>query len=320
MANLTVQMVSELSGVKPSTLRAWENRYGAVKPDRTNSKRRVYSSDDLDKIRLLKTLVDSGCAISQVANLPLSELKNLTYEMQSTQIKPNLKMSLKGIRELAPQTITIEVKEIVDAIKKYDFELVDQLITRYRLNLSPEEFVLKLCSPLFGEIGKLYEQGKLNISQEHIFSAILRDHLSYLRAALQNLVRFNHETIALCTPSGHRHEFGVILSEILVSFHSYKPFYLGPDYPAEPLYHLINKMKLKTLILGVTKLPPEHSKYDLDKYLREIDNHVGHKITVYLGGPQNHNFSPYKKINLITVGSLTELNDILKTTDFKEAL
>ncbi|MEM7304163.1 MAG: MerR family transcriptional regulator [Pseudomonadota bacterium] len=68
--------VSRITGIGTETLRAWERRYKAVVPRRSTSGDRVYSTDDLSKLFLLKNLVDAGNAISSIANLTLEQLKD----------------------------------------------------------------------------------------------------------------------------------------------------------------------------------------------------------------------------------------------------
>ena len=68
--------VSRITGIGTETLRAWERRYQAVVPRRSSSGDRVYSTEDLSKLFLLKNLVDAGNAISSIANLSLDQLKD----------------------------------------------------------------------------------------------------------------------------------------------------------------------------------------------------------------------------------------------------
>lgn len=67
--------VARLTGISTHTLRIWERRYGAVIAERTDSGRRVYSRRDVEKLGLLKILVDRGFSIGQIANLDLEELR-----------------------------------------------------------------------------------------------------------------------------------------------------------------------------------------------------------------------------------------------------
>lgn len=63
-----------LTGVAPDTLRVWERRYEVVVPSRSEKGSRLYSQDDVGRLTLIKRLIDSGDAISRVANLDKIQL------------------------------------------------------------------------------------------------------------------------------------------------------------------------------------------------------------------------------------------------------
>ncbi|MDZ7667986.1 MAG: MerR family transcriptional regulator [Gammaproteobacteria bacterium] len=66
---------ARLSGVSREKIRIWERRYQAVNPSRDASNRRLYSRNDIDRLALIRALVDSGHTISSVANLSAAKLK-----------------------------------------------------------------------------------------------------------------------------------------------------------------------------------------------------------------------------------------------------
>jgi len=85
-----IRAVSRLTGVQPVTLRAWERRYGAVQTRRTETGgRRLYSEEDVQRLSLIKSLVDLGEAVSQVAVLPTAELSSrLEQAMTACAVQP----------------------------------------------------------------------------------------------------------------------------------------------------------------------------------------------------------------------------------------
>ncbi|MEF3194295.1 MAG: MerR family transcriptional regulator, partial [Halothiobacillaceae bacterium] len=62
-----IRTVSQITGVNPITLRAWERRYGLVKPLRTEKGHRLYSQRDIEVIKRVTELLEQGMAISQAA-------------------------------------------------------------------------------------------------------------------------------------------------------------------------------------------------------------------------------------------------------------
>jgi len=73
--NYRIGLTTQITGIRPETLRAWERRYEVVKPVRTDAGDRLYSQADIDRLLLIKKLVDNGDAISAVANLNIENLE-----------------------------------------------------------------------------------------------------------------------------------------------------------------------------------------------------------------------------------------------------
>jgi MerR family transcriptional regulator, light-induced transcriptional regulator len=69
--------VARYVGVSTHALRAWERRYGTVKPQRTPGGSRLYDAAQIDRLKTLKGLTDFGHSIGEVAQLSLVELKRL---------------------------------------------------------------------------------------------------------------------------------------------------------------------------------------------------------------------------------------------------
>jgi len=67
--------VARLTGLTDHTIRVWERRYGAVDPERSSAGRRRYSPANVERLGLLKRLVDLGESIGTIADLPDDLLK-----------------------------------------------------------------------------------------------------------------------------------------------------------------------------------------------------------------------------------------------------
>ncbi len=63
----TIKQASLRAGVSIEVLRAWERRYGIVRPERTESGYRLYDDSAIDRVRAMRQLVDSGWSASQAA-------------------------------------------------------------------------------------------------------------------------------------------------------------------------------------------------------------------------------------------------------------
>jgi DNA-binding transcriptional MerR regulator len=68
--------VATLTGLDPHTIRGWERRYGAIKPMRSETGRRRYDDDTVERLQLLKALVDCRESISTIASLSDEALRD----------------------------------------------------------------------------------------------------------------------------------------------------------------------------------------------------------------------------------------------------
>ena len=55
-----IKVVSQMTGLSAFVIRAWEKRYSVVIPSRTETNRRLYSENDIEKLRLLNEAVQGG--------------------------------------------------------------------------------------------------------------------------------------------------------------------------------------------------------------------------------------------------------------------
>lgn len=64
-----IREVSRLTGVNSITLRAWERRYGLLKPQRTESGHRLYTQADIQRVKDVQAWLVRGLAVSQVKDI-----------------------------------------------------------------------------------------------------------------------------------------------------------------------------------------------------------------------------------------------------------
>lgn len=68
-----IRHVCAETGINDVTLRAWERRYGLIRPMRTPKGHRLYSADDIARIKRILELLDQGIPVSQVHRVLATE-------------------------------------------------------------------------------------------------------------------------------------------------------------------------------------------------------------------------------------------------------
>lgn len=69
MALYSIGEVAQLCGINPVTLRAWQRRYGLLKPQRTEGGHRQFNEDDVARIRNILRWIERGVPIGQIKPL-----------------------------------------------------------------------------------------------------------------------------------------------------------------------------------------------------------------------------------------------------------
>ncbi|MDX1385960.1 MAG: MerR family transcriptional regulator [bacterium] len=234
-ANYPMKTVAKKTGLSPHVIRIWERRYGAVQPTRTPTNRRVYSEQDVEKLRLLGRLTQSGLSIGEIANRDLKELQKMVNET----LVPR-----PGKNPLAQKYL----QQCLDKISHLDEAGLEQTLNRAALELSQRHFLEQLISPLVNEVGCLWENGTFRVAHEHFVTAFLGSYLRATRASFAENV--NGPTVVVGTPAGQLHEIGAMLAAKTAQAEGWNVLYLGPNLPAEDLAAAVHKSGAKVLALS----------------------------------------------------------------------
>jgi DNA-binding transcriptional MerR regulator len=96
---LTIDQISHLTGVRKSTLRYWEKSFHeCLNPSRTNSNRREYSMEDLERIKTIKRLLEQEHLTSHGVRLRLLEL----FPVKGEGERSRSSKSVKAAKSLTP--------------------------------------------------------------------------------------------------------------------------------------------------------------------------------------------------------------------------
>ena len=78
--------VSEQTGVNTVTLRAWERRYGLLKPQRTPKGHRLYAQHDVERVQQVLILLEQGIPVSRVRDV-LDKQNPITHLWVATDVQ-----------------------------------------------------------------------------------------------------------------------------------------------------------------------------------------------------------------------------------------
>ena len=79
MSSYTIKDLEQISGIKAHTIRIWEQRYGFLQPQRTETNIRTYSADELKVILNVSLLNKYGYKISHINKMSSAEIEDKIF-------------------------------------------------------------------------------------------------------------------------------------------------------------------------------------------------------------------------------------------------
>jgi len=236
-AQYPIRAVAKLTGLPLDTLRAWERRYEAVTPHR-DGRQRVYTDADIARLKLLQRAVTAGHSIGRAATLSDAELTTLLETHDSAPVEANAHVP-------GPDTTTFS-----RAVASLDTAAIDAEFSRLAAALPPVELVRDVLMPAIRTSGDDWLNQPGRIAQEHTVSATMR-HLmgSFLRLFAR---RRGATRLLFATPSGDRHELGILGAAMLAASAGTDVTYLGSDVPATEIVAAVTASRAQVVVLGLT--------------------------------------------------------------------
>jgi methylmalonyl-CoA mutase cobalamin-binding domain/chain len=310
-----IGVVARRTGLKQDLIRAWERRYGAVTPGRTETRRRFYSDADIERLLLLRRVVSTGRGISQVAGLSTEELEALVEaeaaaapkQMATPAIPAAIPASLAGVAgdDLAEGFLG----RCVGAAQRLDVRELEMQIERASVVFSRTSLIEKVLVPLMQRIGDLWHQGILRPLHEHMASAVVRSFLGAMYGSHQSEPSSPH--LVVTTPSRQHHELGALVVAAAAADEGWQVTYLGPELPPEEIAAAALQKGARAVALSLTYPPDDPMLADDLRRLRRL---LGSPTILLVGGRVVPSYAGVlAEIGAIRVDSLAELRQHLQT-------
>jgi MerR family transcriptional regulator, light-induced transcriptional regulator len=231
---LLIGEVARRVGVSPGLLRAWERRYGVLKPVRTSAGYRLYSPEDEERVRAMVEMVSAGVSPHQAA--------------RALQPFPGQPAAPRSGR--APHA---ERDELADVLGRFDEAAGQAVFDRLLEEYSLPTLLTGVVLPYLHDLGARWARGDATISQEHFASNLIRARLFGLARGWD--AGRGHRALLAC-PAGERHDIGLVAFGLALRAQGWRITYLGPDTPAESLSEATARLQPSVLILAVAAPEP----------------------------------------------------------------
>jgi DNA-binding transcriptional MerR regulator len=207
---IRIGALSERTGVSEELLRAWERRYGLLSPERTAGGFRLYSDEDLARVRHMVELLGRGLSASDAARSVLNGVVQAPASAGGATMLESLKARVHAaFREFDD----VELEGAIDAV----FAAVD-LDTAAR-----EVFV-----PALQQLGDDWASGRVSVAQEHFAVNVLQGRLMAMARGWDQ--GFGPRVLLAC-PEGELHGVSLVLFGLLARRRGWRVTFLGANTP-----------------------------------------------------------------------------------------
>lgn len=263
MSTFPIRILAERTGVPPSTIRAWERRYGILQAQRTLSGHRHYGDEDVMFIKRLQAHLGQGSSISKAIR-----------ELGNWQIDENLHQSQLQVSQ--QQQWQHLVDKLLHAIGRFDDLQLDiiyqQALSLYDINIVTE----RILRPTLVILGERWKKGTASIAEEHFFSTYMRNKIG---ARLHHSARNKGPILVIGCVPGEHHELGSLMFAQSAQNVGYRLLLLGTNLPLDQVLPVVNKAQAAGVVLSLVTRPPDTVLANELDELAEVA-----KVPIMLGG------------------------------------
>ena len=253
-AVLRIGELARRVAVNQDLLRAWERRYGLLKPARSPGGYRLYSGADEQRVRRMQAHLARGLAAAEAARAALDE------ETDQSVATPPVAPAAAGnptrahalARPDAPfpgtdQGLTGLAGELRDALDQLDGPAAEAVLDRLFADFTVETALRQVLVPYLGDLGARWATGAIGVATEHFASNLLRARLASLARGWGQ----GHGPCAvLACPPGERHDLPLLAFGVVLHRNGWRIIYLGADTPLADLVHTVAEKRPDVVILA----------------------------------------------------------------------
>jgi MerR family transcriptional regulator, light-induced transcriptional regulator len=211
-------------------LRAWEQRYGLLRPMRSEGGFRLYSPQDERLVALMRSHLERGVSAAEAARLAREE----DTAPAAPPATPRLERTARELRA---------------ALDMFDDAQAQGALDRLLAAFSLETVLRDVVLVYLRELGDRWERGEASVAQEHFASQVLRGRLLGLARGWD---RGAGPRAVLACPPGEQHDLGLIAFGLALRDRGWRITHLGPDTPLDTLADAVQALRPEAVVITAT--------------------------------------------------------------------
>lgn len=251
-SEFNIAAVERDTGLSKDVLRVWERRYGFPLPTRDANGERLYPAEQVERLRLIKRLMDQGHRPGKLFATPADELSGLAP--RRARATPDASVDQD------------ELAELLGLIKRHDsagyLQAMQQRLARKGLS----SFVQDTVAPLTQRVGEAWEEGSLEVFEEHLFTELTK---RLLRQAITTLPAGSAAPrIVLTSVPEEPHVLGLLMAEALLALEGAQCIPLGTQMPLLEIVRAAGAHRADVVALSFSAAFPQRQIGGLLEQLR----------------------------------------------------
>ena len=265
---LPIAAVERDTGLSKDTLRVWERRYGFPQPQRDANGERVYPQDQVERLRLIKRLMDQGHRPGKIAECSVEQLQALA--------------EAGGGRDgAAPAGEPVDdvLRELMGLVTAHRVDELRRDLARLTVKVGLARFVTDVVAPLTTLVGERWARGELAIFEEHLYTESVQ---AVLRNAIATIPHpGDSPRVLLTTVPQEPHGLGVLMAEAMLALEGARCISLGVR---TPVIEIVRGAESQGVDIVALSFSPVVNPYQVGESLKELRTQLPARVELWAGG------------------------------------
>ena len=290
----SISAVERSTGLGKDTLRVWERRYRFPLPRRDANGERVYSPEQVNKLRLLKRLIDHGHRPGKIIQFEIDELQKLNDGL----------LGVEGTSGISADRN--DLQDYLNLCRAHQVEALRHALSQALMRMGLETFVVEVIAPLNRMVGEYWVRGLFAIHQEHLYTEVVQN---LLRNAISAIVQPQEHSrlrprVMLTTFPQEPHTLGLLMAEAFFALEGARCISLGVQTPIIDIVRAAEMQQADIVALSFSSLM--NSRQALDG-LAELGSALTSGTEIWAGGSNPALARPAAESESVRIITLSEL-------------
>lgn len=277
-----IAAVERDTGLSKDVLRVWERRYGFPTPGRDGNGERLYTAEQVERLRLIRRLMDLGYRPGKLIAAAEEDLLALARQARDTSAETMADADADALAGM------------LAAIRDHDAFAYQQAMQQRLARQGLQRFVQDTVAPLVRQVGEAWEDGRFEIFEEHLFTELTQRMLRQSIAALPSAERTPR--LLLTSVPEEQHSLGLLMVEALLALEGAECIPLGTQTPLLEIGRAALAYQADIVALSFSSAFPQRQIPALAQQLRQL---LPAETEVWLGGAGVSRLAPIAGARLL---------------------